>query len=163
MALRDLEQVRAETHDVWHIAAIYDLAVRQSIAHAINVDGTRNVLDLCESLPSFERLMYIATCYVAGDRLLRQVGGAIGGLVRAEDLPARLGGDEFCVVLPDSTRPSSEPVLRRIAGVINFTHFAIQDVGKPVKIHLRSGCAELQADDSAESLIARSRLDGRGG
>ena len=68
MALRDLEQVRAETHDVWHIAAIYDLAVRQSIAHAINVDGTRNVLDLCESLPSFERLMYISTCYVAGDR-----------------------------------------------------------------------------------------------
>ncbi|MBT6913119.1 MAG: diguanylate cyclase, partial [Rhodospirillaceae bacterium] len=30
--------------------------------------------------------------YVAGDRLLRQIGGAIGGFVRAEDLPARVGG-----------------------------------------------------------------------
>lgn len=97
--------------------------------------------------------------YVAGDRLLRQIGGAIGGLVRAEDLPARFGGDKFCIVLPDSNRDAARPVLQRITGVINFTEFAIRDGGEPVKVHLQNGCAALQADDSAESLIARARAE----
>ena len=97
--------------------------------------------------------------YVAGDRLLRQIGGAIGGLVRAEDLPARFGGDKFCIVLPDSDRNSARPVLQRIAGVINLTEFAIKNISAPVKVHLQTGCAAVQADDSAESLIARARAD----
>ncbi len=100
--------------------------------------------------------------YVAGDRLLRQIGGAIGGLVRAEDLPARFGGDKFCVVLPDTDMASAAPVLHRIAGVINFTEFALPDVGEPVKVHLQTGCAGLQAGDTAENLIARARADAAG-
>ena len=100
--------------------------------------------------------------YVAGDRLLRQIGGAIGGLVRAEDLPARFGGDKFCVVLPDTNMTSAAPVLHRIAGFINFTEFALLDVGDPVKVHLQTGCAGLQAGDTAESLIARARADSTG-
>lgn len=101
--------------------------------------------------------------YVAGDRLLRQIGGAIGGFVRAEDLPARFNGDKFCIVLPDSDLASALPVLQRIAGVINMTEFAIPDVGEPIKIRLLTGCAMLQHDDSAESLIARARADCNGG
>ena len=97
--------------------------------------------------------------YVAGDHLLRQIGGAIGGLVRAEDLPARFGGDKFCIVLPDSDREAAHPVLQRIAGLINLTNFAVKDIGKPVRVNVRTGCAALQADDSAESLIASARAD----
>ncbi len=97
--------------------------------------------------------------YVAGDRLLRQIGGAIGGFVRAEDLPARFGADKFCIVLPDTDLASAGPVLYRIASVINMTEFALTDISEPVKIHLRTGSAVLQADDSAESLVARARND----
>lgn len=53
---------------VWHLAAIYDLAVPAALAYAVNVDGTVNVLDLCERLPHLERLMYVSTCFVAGQR-----------------------------------------------------------------------------------------------
>ncbi|MDA1099936.1 MAG: diguanylate cyclase [Proteobacteria bacterium] len=95
--------------------------------------------------------------YAAGDRLLRQIGGAIGGLVRAEDLPARYGGDTFCVVLPDSDQESARPVLQRIAGVINYTEFTIKDVSEPVKVHLLTGGAAVRDGDSAESLVARAR------
>ncbi len=101
--------------------------------------------------------------YVAGDRLLRQIGGAIGGFVRAEDLPARYNGDKFCIVLPDSDLVSASPVLQRIAGVINMTEFAITDVGEPTKIRLQTGCAMPKDDDGAESLIARARTDCKGG
>lgn len=54
--------------EVWHLAAIYDLAVPAQVAHAVNVDGTFHVLDFCEACSDFQRLCYISTCYVAGDR-----------------------------------------------------------------------------------------------
>ncbi len=97
--------------------------------------------------------------YAGGDQLLRQIGGAIGGLVRAEDLPARFGGDKFCIVLPDSNQHSARPVLQRIAGVINLTEFAVKDIGEPIRVHLQTGCAAIQSDDSPERLIARARSD----
>ena len=100
--------------------------------------------------------------YVASDRLLRQIGSAIGNFVRAEDLPARYGGDKFCVVLPDTDLTAAAPVLHRIASVINMTDFAVMDVGEPIRVRLQTGCAMFQADDSAESLMARARADANG-
>lgn len=61
-------QLREHVSRVWHLAAIYDLAVPESLAYHVNVDGTLHVLDLCERLPNLARLNYISTCYVAGDR-----------------------------------------------------------------------------------------------
>jgi len=77
--------------------------------------------------------------YVAGDRLLYQIDGAIDGFVRVEELPAGYNGDKFCTVLPDSGLGSASPVSQRIAGVINMTEFAITDVGEPIKIRLQTG------------------------
>lgn len=54
--------------DVWHLAAIYDLAVPEPIARRVNVDGTKNILDACERLEDLHRLVYFSTCYVAGKR-----------------------------------------------------------------------------------------------
>jgi len=52
--------------EVWHLAAVYDLAVPPEIARRVNVDGTAHVLDLCRSLPGTTRLQYVSTCYVSG-------------------------------------------------------------------------------------------------
>lgn len=60
--------LREHVSRVWHLAAIYDLAVPASLAYRVNVDGTLHILDLCERLPKLQRLNYISTCYVAGDR-----------------------------------------------------------------------------------------------
>ncbi|MEZ5427812.1 MAG: SDR family oxidoreductase [Pyrinomonadaceae bacterium] len=64
----DLEAVRAETTDVFHLAAIYDLAVEKEIAYRVNVEGTKNVNELVRSMPNLRRYNYISTCYVAGER-----------------------------------------------------------------------------------------------
>ena len=52
--------------EVWHLAAVYDLAVGEFAARAVNVDGTRHVLEACARLPRLERLHHVSTCYVSG-------------------------------------------------------------------------------------------------
>ncbi len=68
MTAAALERVRADVSRVWHLAAVYDLAVGEGVARAVNIQGTVEVLDLCERLPNLTSLLYISTCYVAGDR-----------------------------------------------------------------------------------------------
>jgi thioester reductase-like protein len=64
----DYERLAAETVRVFHLAAIYDLAVPLEVAQRVNVDGTGNVLDFCRAAERLERLAYVSTAYVAGLR-----------------------------------------------------------------------------------------------
>jgi thioester reductase-like protein len=54
--------------DVFHLAAVYDLAVPEPLARRVNVWGTRHVVELCLELPKLERLVHFSTCYVSGTR-----------------------------------------------------------------------------------------------
>lgn len=62
------ERLRSEITHVFHLAAIYDLAVPLEIAQRVNVDGTGNILELCAAADALERLAYVSTAYVAGNR-----------------------------------------------------------------------------------------------
>ncbi len=53
---------------VYHLAAIYDLAVPEDIARKVNVGGTQHIIDFCRACKDLERLHYVSTCYVAGKR-----------------------------------------------------------------------------------------------
>jgi thioester reductase-like protein len=64
----DHERLAAEATLVYHLAAIYDLAVPLEVAQRVNVDGTGNVLELCERCERLEQLHYVSTAYVAGLR-----------------------------------------------------------------------------------------------
>lgn len=64
MSARDLPL--GEVTEVWHLAAVYDLAVEAAVARRVNVDGTRNVLDLASAAPNLRRLHHVSTCYVSG-------------------------------------------------------------------------------------------------
>ena len=64
----DLETARAESTIVFHLAAIYHLAVARDLALRVNVDGTRNVNEFARSLPRLRHYHYVSTCYVAGRR-----------------------------------------------------------------------------------------------
>ncbi|AOV08420.1 SDR family oxidoreductase [Sporosarcina ureilytica] len=63
-----IQQLNTEHLTVWHLAAIYDLAVQAEIAWKVNVDGTRYVNEFVKHHPSIERYMYFSTAYVAGKR-----------------------------------------------------------------------------------------------
>jgi thioester reductase-like protein len=62
------DRLAGEATHVWHLAAIYDLAVPKEAAQAVNVEGTGNVLDLCLAADGLQRFMYFSTAYVAGLR-----------------------------------------------------------------------------------------------
>lgn len=95
--------------------------------------------------------------YSGGDRLLRQIGGIIGRMVRGEDLTARYGGEEFCVVMPGTPRDVAEVALRRVAHVISQTEFGVHSAELPVMVNLKMSCAAYEPGDSAESLLERAR------
>ncbi|HEV8591681.1 MAG TPA: SDR family oxidoreductase [Pyrinomonadaceae bacterium] len=71
IAEEDLAAIREETTDVFHLAAVYDLAVVKDLAFKVNLDGTKNVNTFARSLPNLKRYNYISTCYVAGNRTAR--------------------------------------------------------------------------------------------
>ena len=64
----DLQLVRSNTTRILHLAAIYDLAVARDLALRVNVEGTRNLNVLAQTLPKLRQYHHISTCYVAGKR-----------------------------------------------------------------------------------------------
>jgi len=68
LSAADLGEARSETTLVFHLAAVYDLAVSKDVAMRVNVEGTRNVNRFARSLPKLRRYHYVSTCYVAGRR-----------------------------------------------------------------------------------------------
>lgn len=64
----DLDRARSETTTIFHLAAIYDLAVAQELGVRVNVEGTRNVNQFARSLSRLCHYHYVSTCYVAGKR-----------------------------------------------------------------------------------------------
>jgi thioester reductase-like protein len=62
------ERLTGSVETVFHLAAIYDLAVPLALAQKVNVDGTGNVIDFCRAAAGLRRHVYVSTAYVAGDR-----------------------------------------------------------------------------------------------
>src|SRR5699024_8562215 len=62
------EDVTTNITHVFHLAAVYDLAVPKELAYRVNVDGTKNMNDWVETLPNLKRYIYFSTSYVAGMR-----------------------------------------------------------------------------------------------
>ncbi len=52
--------------EVWHLVAVYDLAVPREVGMRVNVEGTHNVLDFAARCPGLQRVHYFSTCYVSG-------------------------------------------------------------------------------------------------
>lgn len=68
LADEDFQLARQETTVIFHLAAIYDLAVQRDLAMLVNVQGTRNVNEFARSASRLTHYHYISTCYVAGKR-----------------------------------------------------------------------------------------------
>jgi thioester reductase-like protein len=68
LSAADLDLVQQQTTRVFHLAAVYDLAVPEDIAMRVNAGGTRNVVTLARTLPRLRQFHHVSTCYVAGKR-----------------------------------------------------------------------------------------------
>ena len=63
---RDRDELAKKVREIYHLAAVYDLAVPREVGMAINVDGTRHLLDFAKRCDRLERHQYVSTCYVSG-------------------------------------------------------------------------------------------------
>src|SRR6266511_930853 len=68
MSSADLEMARSKSTILFHLAAIYNLAVTRELGLLVNVEGTRNVNAFARSLSDLRHYHYVSTCYVAGKR-----------------------------------------------------------------------------------------------
>jgi thioester reductase-like protein len=62
------DELAARVGSVIHSAASVAFDLPLAHARAINVDGTRRVLEFADAVPDLERVAYVSTAYVAGDR-----------------------------------------------------------------------------------------------
>ncbi len=58
-----------EVTHLFHLAAISYLGMPRDTARRVNVDGTRNVLELARDCRALERMVHFSSCYVSGDRV----------------------------------------------------------------------------------------------
>lgn len=134
IAHEDLEIVRAGTTDVFHLAAVYDLAVGKDLAFSVNVEGTKNVNEFVESLPNASRYNYVSTCYVAG---LRR------GEILETELEHNAGFRNFY----EETKYLAEQSVERLKGKIPTTIF------RPSVVVGDSETGETQKYDGIYSLV----------
>jgi thioester reductase-like protein len=59
-------RLRRDLRQCFHLAAVYDLAVSAAVAHRINVEGTRHVLDFLGEAKHLARFHYVSTAFVSG-------------------------------------------------------------------------------------------------
>lgn len=68
IAVPESQSLQQEITHVFHLAAIYDLAVPEKIAQLVNVVGTKHVNEWVKGIPKLVRYTYFSTAYVAGNR-----------------------------------------------------------------------------------------------
>jgi thioester reductase-like protein len=59
------DDLQSDTVEVFHLAAIYDLTMDRAPGEAVNIEGTRHVLEFTEGA-DVDRLNYVSTVVVAG-------------------------------------------------------------------------------------------------
>jgi thioester reductase-like protein len=64
----EFKALAAAVTDVWHLAAISWLGADPRYVRRVNVEGTRNVLELAQRAPRLARLNHFSTALVSGDR-----------------------------------------------------------------------------------------------
>lgn len=65
----EYRRLTKDTTHVFHLAAISYLGMPRETARKVNVEGTRNVLEMARACPKLERFVHYSTCYVSGDRV----------------------------------------------------------------------------------------------
>ena len=92
--------------------------------------------------------------HLAGDAVLRTLGGLIDRHVRTEDIPARYGGDEFAIVMPETPRDEAEKVVQRLMDELDRCDVELGDAMK-IRMPARSwGIASYPLDGkTAKALV----------
>ena len=130
----------------------FAIAANRLFSQAVRYDRTACVLMI-----DSDNLKGVNDAYghEAGNRLLRQLAGAIQAELRATDVPARYGGDEFIVLLPETPPKGALDVAERIRSTISAAPLTVE--GRPIPCSVSVGVACFPEDGrSLDALAARA-------
>ncbi len=101
----------------------------------------------------------------AGDRVLREVGRRLSGVVRESDLVARLGGDEFAILLPAASMDIAMQVAQRALEVLG-EHIQLESLNVHCRasIGMRLGAVDQTAEElllDADTAMYAAKREGR--
>jgi nucleoside-diphosphate-sugar epimerase len=64
----EFKELLRDATEIWHLAALSHLDAEPGAIRRVNVEGTRNVLDLARGARRLSRLHHFSTAFVSGDR-----------------------------------------------------------------------------------------------
>lgn len=89
----------------------------------------------------------------AGDRVLAQLAGAVGGAIRTTDLFARWGGEEFAILLPGCNLNAGRSLAEKLR--LELEQQPFPDAGK---VTCSFGVGEYTPGDNADGLMKKTDL-----
>lgn len=95
--------------------------------------------------------------HVVGDHALAALGRSAGAALRAADVLGRLGGEEFAILLPDTELSGALVVAERVRAAVENSAVPNNE-GKPIHLTISVGVAQMQGDESLETLLKRADL-----
>jgi len=110
LSAEEYERLCDDVTDIFHLAAIQYLGVPRETALRVNVDGTRNLLELARDCSKLRRFNHFSTCYVCGDRV---------GVIAEDELDA---GQTFRNAYEES-KFLSERLVQRAAATLPVSIF----------------------------------------
>ncbi|WP_213662083.1 GGDEF domain-containing protein [Stutzerimonas stutzeri] len=94
--------------------------------------------------------------HLAGDRVLKIIGGELRKRLRATDFIARFGGEEFVLLLPSTAPEAGLQVLEALRSGIDVCPFHFK--GERVQITVSAGMSAFAAGDTPEQVFERADL-----
>ena len=159
-------QARRDAKTGLYNARYFELAVDRELEVARAVQAPMSVL-----LADLDLLRDINNAYghLAGDEVLRGVGGVLQEQLRAEDVPARFGGEEFAVLLPKTSHTDALETAERLRAAVAAARFpsgtAETDLQATVSIGVASypehGTRAVQLLHRADVAVYRAKVQGR--
>jgi diguanylate cyclase (GGDEF)-like protein len=92
--------------------------------------------------------------HLAGDEVLAGFADDLKSCLRQSDIICRWGGEEFIILLKGSNTISARRVAEKIRLLAEQHTYVFS--GKPLQVTVSIGLAELNSDDTLQSLIARA-------
>jgi len=148
-----------------------ELATRDSLTGAVNRRHfvelaqrererslrSKSALSLCLIDADKFKLINDEHGHVVGDHALVALARSTRAALRAADVLGRLGGEEFAILLPDTDLSGALVVAERVRAAVASS--AVQESeGRRINLTISVGVAQMQGDESLESLLKRADL-----
>jgi diguanylate cyclase (GGDEF)-like protein len=92
--------------------------------------------------------------HLAGDYVLRELAEVVQERIRRDEVFARYGGEEFAIMLPETELAGAATLAETLRERCAEHRFVFQ--GETISVTISMGCASIEPEDTATSLIARA-------